>query len=71
MVKIEIFMFWHIIVTRKYLAEWMTTGVIQRTETLQRFIDLETVSLQNVEMSHLYICKRHFDLFLALEIKCL
>jgi len=44
---------WKIIVTRKYLAEWMTVEIIQKTETLESFIDLETVCQQNTETSHL------------------
>jgi hypothetical protein len=44
---------WQIIVTRKYFDEWMTAGVIQRRETLQRTIDLEPVCLRNAETSNL------------------
>jgi hypothetical protein len=33
-IKIVKFMLWQIIVFRKYLAEWMTAGDIQITETL-------------------------------------
>jgi len=68
--KITKFLLWKIIVIRKYLVEWMTTGVIQRTEAMQRIKYFEPVCLQNAETSHLLICTTNFDLFLVLEIKC-
>ena len=52
-IKITNFQLWQFIVIRKYMVEWVTTGVIQITETIQIIIYREPVCLQSAETSHL------------------
>jgi hypothetical protein len=67
-IKIANFLLWQIVI-RKYLAEWMKAGAIQRTEKIQRIIDLEPVCLLYAE-TYLEISTTNFDLFLSLQFNC-